>query len=450
MADPLDFLPVVQEDARKIRARLDADINAGLDPADPEYIDTTEGGWYYDLTQGFVLEQERLYDEMGTDVPMSFLPLYAWGTYLDELGFTVGVNRNDAAKATGEVTFTGTNGALVATGTQVAVSQADADSDPVVYETTGQGTISGGSVTLPVQAITPGSAGNVAAGLVDMLLTPNSAVASVTNDDPITGGADVETDDRYRVRVLLEWQAAHGGGTIADYERWALDHDGIGHARVIAVSQGPGTVSVVVTDDDNKPVSDAVVNDLWLEIDPPSAATTLSLGETLPTGTVDVASTADFETAGRVRIGNTVVSYTGTTGTTLTGCTGGTGTFPIGEPVYQVGKGGGKAPIGAVVLIWTPDLVTVDADLTVNFEDGFSLDGAAGSVATRDDIEAAIREYLDSREPGEDVVLNHVIAQVFLVPGVEDVTAATLNGSGAASLAIADDEVAESGTITLS
>jgi len=449
MADPLSFLPVIQEDARSIRARLDADMNAGLDPTDPGYTDVTPGGWYYDTTQGFVLEQERLYDTMGTDVPASFLPRYAWGTYLDELGFTVDVFRNDAVKSTGEVTFTGEEGALIATGTQVAVTRTDPDEQPIVYVTTESGTITGGTVTLAVEAVTAGSRANVAAGIVDMCLTPNSGVEGVENAEGITGGADIETDDRFRVRVLLEWQAAHGGGTVADYAKWALDHDGIGFVRVIAVSAGPGTVRVIVTDADNHPLSDEILDDLQLELDPPSAATTLASGADLPDGTIDLTDASEFESAGRVRIGQTVVAYSGKSTNTLTGCVGGTGIFDIGEPVYQVGKGGGHAPIGAIALVSTPAVFPVDIDADISFEDGYSLDGLAGTVATRDDITEAVQDYLNHLTPGEDPVANHVIAQVFLVPGVEDVVTLTMNGSGAASLTVTDDQVVESGDITL-
>jgi uncharacterized phage protein gp47/JayE len=448
VADITDFLPVIQETADSIRARVDADVNAGLSPSDAAYIDTTPGGMYYDLTQGIILEIERAYDTMGTDIPASFLPLYSWGTYLDELGFTVGIERNDAARADGVVSITGADGTLLGVGLQVAVSQTDPEANPVVFETTEVATIGiSGVIDVPIQAVEPGAAGNVAAGLIDMILSPTTA-ESVTNEEAITGGADVETDATFRERVLLEWQAAHGGGTIADFKRWALDHDGVGHARVIAVSQGPGTVRVIVTDADNKPMSAAEVTALQIELDPPSAETQLNGGVTLPIGTITVDSTTDFESAGRIRIGNTVVNYTGKTPTTLTGCTSGFGVFLDNEPVYQVGKGAGVAPIGAIALVSTPAVTSISVDLQIEFQDGYSLTGADGSIATQDDIELLVREYLDTLPPGDDVIRNHIISQVFQVPGVEDVTDITINGTSDPTIPIDDDHVAESGTIT--
>ena len=69
-------------------------------------------------------------------------------------------------------------------------------------------------------------------------------------------------------------------------------------------------------------------------------ATTIAAGSnnvTLPTGTINVASTTGFPTLGTIFVvtsaGSQLVTYTGTTGTTFTGCTGGTGTMSTGGAV---------------------------------------------------------------------------------------------------------------------
>lgn len=57
----------------------------------------------------------------------------------------------------------------------------------------------------------------------------------------------------------------------------------------------------------------------------------------LPTGTINVASTSGFPTSGTILVatnaGIQTVTYTGTTGSTFTGCTGGTGTMSTNNPV---------------------------------------------------------------------------------------------------------------------
>ncbi|NUP39513.1 MAG: hypothetical protein HOY76_21500 [Streptomyces sp.] len=64
-----------------------------------------------------------------------------------------------------------------------------------------------------------------------------------------------------------------------------------------------------------------------------------SNGVPLPAGTVNVASTAGFATAGQFTVlsstGAQQVTYTGKTGTSFTGCTGGTGTLYTGQKAAQ-------------------------------------------------------------------------------------------------------------------
>src|SRR4051812_26393531 len=103
----LNFLPVVAEDADSVRGRYDADANAGLDPADPAFVDTTEGGFYWDLTQGSVLENVRLWDFLGTEMVAAMFPGTAWGDYLDLHGETINLPRLDEVEATAQVLFVG-------------------------------------------------------------------------------------------------------------------------------------------------------------------------------------------------------------------------------------------------------------------------------------------------------------------------------------------------------
>lgn len=64
-------------------------------------------------------------------------------------------------------------------------------------------------------------------------------------------------------------------------------------------------------------------------------ATTVG-SHTLPVATITVDSTTGFASAGKIKIGNNVLVYTGKTGTTFTGVSGGTGTMPVGTPAYPV------------------------------------------------------------------------------------------------------------------
>jgi hypothetical protein len=102
----------------------------------------------------------------------------------------------------------------------------------------------------------------------------------------------------------------------------------------------------------------------------------------------------------------------------------------------------GVAPIGAIVTVDTPAVVSIDVVATVTCETGYSLTGALGTVAIADAIEAALQEYIDSLAPGVDVVYRHVEAKFFTVTGVYDISGLTVEG-GSSNVTIADDEVAD-------
>ena len=452
MPDPSEFIPIRQESIAAIRARLDADANVGLSPDDDEYLDLTEGGFWWDLTQAPALEIERLWDFAATEVPAAIFLIYSYGEYLDDHGEALGVERKDQVAANGVVRFNGTNGTVISPGTQVAAAASDPEAEEVTFQVTTGGTIAGGFVDLPVTAMEAGSAANVPAAAVTLLMTPVSGVTSVINLNAVGGGADVEEDEVYRNRLLLEMQATGGGGTVSQFERWALAVPGVGFVTVQSMPAGPGTVRVMGLDMDGKPLGPAVLQALQNELDPP-AADALSVGShSLPLGgaafTVD--STTGFRDSGRFyALGGQIVSYTGRTATTFTGSQGGVGTVPAGTPVYQGGVGLGKATIGVDVVVGTPAALNVTIEETISFEPGYSLDGDAGTIATRADIERQITEYIDQLDVGEDVVLNHIEARTFRVRGVYDVSGTEINNV-AANLAVSGEQVATLQTITLS
>src|SRR3954469_33532 len=110
-----------------IRAQMDADANAGVAPGEPDYIDQTVGGFYYDLTQSPGLEIERLWDFLSMEVISAMFPAFAWGRYLDYWGDTLNLPRNPSATAVGEVVIVADDATAIPTGTVVAVPQTDPD-----------------------------------------------------------------------------------------------------------------------------------------------------------------------------------------------------------------------------------------------------------------------------------------------------------------------------------
>lgn len=139
----------------------------------------------------------------------------ATGNNLDRLGPYVGITRILDQYAAGSVTITGTPWHTEDAGFRVATETG------IIYETLDSFTVgTDGTVSVRIEAIEPGQAGNVAAGMVNVIVNPNPDVTAVTNPDRITGGREKETDAEFRSRYELS--VAGGGSASVDAIRGAL------------------------------------------------------------------------------------------------------------------------------------------------------------------------------------------------------------------------------------
>jgi hypothetical protein len=134
-----------------------------------------------------------------------------FGSTLDNFLALFGFGRQEAVRATGFVTFgrniPSTMDIRVPVGTQVMAGPAALDElghgFVPYYETTFEVTLPAGqtSIVAPVRAVVAGAASNVAANQVTQQVgTPVYGITEINNDNPITGGADREDDDAYKVR----------------------------------------------------------------------------------------------------------------------------------------------------------------------------------------------------------------------------------------------------------
>lgn len=182
------------------------------------------------------------------------IPDTAEAEILDRWASWWGVSRKAAAAATGEVTFTGNEGATIPAGTSIQRS------DGIEYTTDAEGTITGGTATVAVTAASAGQDTSAAAGVSLSLVSPVAGVQSAATvaAGGLTGGADEETDAALRERLRSRVQNPPHGGSEADYEAWALEVEGV--TRVWAFPQwtGDGTVGLFfVRDDDADFIPDA-------------------------------------------------------------------------------------------------------------------------------------------------------------------------------------------------
>lgn len=181
-------------------------------------------------------------------IALQAVPYTATGEFLEAWAALIGVLRKDASLASSTAaSFTGAPGAILPSGTPVART-----ADGVQYLTTASGTVSaGGAVSVPIQAVDAGAIGNAASGAI---LTLGAAVTGVNSTGTLaaalTGGADIETDDAFRLRMLEAYQAPPQGGSETDYIEWAKQVPGVTRAWVAGNGAGAGTVVVYVMFDD--------------------------------------------------------------------------------------------------------------------------------------------------------------------------------------------------------
>lgn len=171
--------------------------------------------------------------------------------------------RVPAEFAGGTVGFTGTDGTYVPAGTVLQRA------DGVRFETVTAGVVAGGQVSLQVVAVEAGQAGNTLAGARLSLVTPVAGLAGsgVVAAGALTAGADAETDDALRARLLARIRKPPQGGAAADYLAWALEVPGVTRAWVFSAQAGEVDL-FFVRDADLSPIPDAAeVADMQAWID---------------------------------------------------------------------------------------------------------------------------------------------------------------------------------------
>jgi uncharacterized phage protein gp47/JayE len=170
------------------------------------------------------------------------VPFTATGEYLEAWAGLKGVVRKPATAAAGIVTFDGTIGVTVPAGTPLVRD------DGAAFTSTADATVGGGgTVAVHATADVAGASGN---GEVAVGMSLNTTLADIDSSGTVStafvGGADIETDDDLRTRMLQAYQDPPHGGASADYIGWALAVPGVTRAWVVENGSGDGTVDVYV------------------------------------------------------------------------------------------------------------------------------------------------------------------------------------------------------------
>lgn len=180
-------------------------------------------------------------------------PDQAEAEYLVDHGARWGVTRNEAAPATGSVSFSGTNGVVIPAGTVLQRA------DLARFLTDGAVSIVAGTAVVGVTAEAPGQAGNTPVATTLQLASPIAGVNSAaTTSSALSGGTEIEDVEAWRSRVLARIRKAPQGGAAPDYETWAREVPGVTRVWIAPSGQGAGTVVVrFARDEDASPIPDA-------------------------------------------------------------------------------------------------------------------------------------------------------------------------------------------------
>lgn len=167
--------------------------------------------------------------------------------YLVRQAALFGVFKRDASFARGTVAATGVNGSIVPAGARVARA------DGVEYAVDADVTVASGTASLAVTAVTAGASPTLASGVALTFVSPLPGVSAQASAVASTlDGADQESTESLRARLLERMATDANGGTETDYETWALEVPGVTRAWAYPLGLGPGTVVVrFVRDNDS-------------------------------------------------------------------------------------------------------------------------------------------------------------------------------------------------------
>ena len=221
-------------------------------------IDKREGSFTSNMVSALAEELAKAYINISDILSLGFID-DTFDTFLDKRVSEFGVYRKEGVKATGEIKVEGKEGATITNGTLVkandlyftVLNDIELPTDNILY----------------VEANEVGYKYNLLANTEFELVEKNDKVTKLVNETNFSKGVDVESDEELRKRFVKVVNNPSTSGNKAHYEEWALEVDGVGRAIVYPLWNGNGTVKVMIIGNDNKPVSEEIINNCKLHIE---------------------------------------------------------------------------------------------------------------------------------------------------------------------------------------
>ena len=185
-------------------------------------------------------------------------PQTAAGEYLERHGRMRGLRRNPAVKAEGIMRFM--ISAERATDVTVPAGTVCLTGDMVYFETVEPTVIAAGALQAQARAVAmeAGTIGNVAAGSIVYMSPAPVGVTGCVNPAAFSGGADEESDEALRERILESYKRLPNGANKAYYESEVLAVPGTAAVTVLPKRRGLGTVDVIFSTAEGVPSEEMV------------------------------------------------------------------------------------------------------------------------------------------------------------------------------------------------
>lgn len=243
----------------RTQANIKAEALALLSPAAGV---SALAGSYADATLGAVAGQlSELYQVLPAVVSMLFVDEYS-GPYIDLVGSTYfNITRRPGTKARCDLTLNGDAGTTLPAGT-VFLTRSGLEFLLLDAVTIPQG----GTAEGTLEAAETGAAYNVGEGEINRMYINAVGLSSYTNGEA-QGGTDAESDAALLARIRERREKPANGANGWQYRQWALSVAGVGDAKVVELSDGPGTVGVTIVDSSMAPASPEIVEAVQMELD---------------------------------------------------------------------------------------------------------------------------------------------------------------------------------------
>lgn len=236
----------------------------------PVEIDKRKGSLIYSALSPAALELSKLYKEFEKLLNDSYADTAA-GKSLNLRTAEIGISRKAATSAIRKGIFN--------ISVPVASRFSIEDATYIVIESNGTEAI--------LKCEQTGEIGNAYSGTM-LPITYINGLTTCELATVISYGENEETDENLRDRYFSKVQMPGTSGNTNHYIQWALEVIGVGDAKVFPLWNGPGTVKLVIVNNNKQPATEALLTEVYEHIE---AVRPIGATVTVVSGTAKIINT---------------------------------------------------------------------------------------------------------------------------------------------------------------